>query len=209
MTEWLFTRKAWIIGGCILAVVSAFAVVFRDAAPLANITSIVGLAVSILGFIVTIWTVIDARQQIKDAADRAEKAIAKAGAEARRAVAGIATQLRSADCAALRRAIEDLRQAALDRKWPRTIVRCQESRPVVLRLAQDSNMTEEEASKLRGAADDLRLVQRFIESTRPSAQSGSLEDSHLETLDNMIDLLSKLQARFHHESLGVIEERIG
>src|SRR4051812_31143936 len=108
MTDRLFTWKGGLVGAMILLGAVALGIVFR-AGTLANIASIVGLAVSVLGFIVTIWTVVDARQQIKEAGERAEKAIAQGREEARRTVEGIAAQLLAASCASLLNGVETLR----------------------------------------------------------------------------------------------------
>jgi hypothetical protein len=115
MTEWLFSKKGLVLGATILLGASVIGFVLREG-PVGNIASIVGLAVSVLGFVITIWTVLDTREQIKDAGQRAEQAIAKASEEARKAVRGIAAQFRAADCAILRTGVEDLRQAAQDGK---------------------------------------------------------------------------------------------
>jgi hypothetical protein len=204
MTEWLFTCKAWAVGALLLIGAAVLAVVFREGT-LGNVASIVGLAVSVLGFVVTIWTVLDARQQIKESAKRAEEAIAQARAEARRTIARIATQLRAADCAALRSGVEDLRQAALDSQWARAVYRCQECRVLAYRLAPDQHLTAAEASALRSAADDLQLIRRFIEKNRMEGQLGSLQERQIERLDSTIALLAQIQARLHHESLRPTE----
>lgn len=204
ITDWLFTRKALVVGAVILSVAIAVAIIFREGT-LGNVASIVGLTVSVLGFAVTIWTVRDARQQIKDASDRAENAMAQTRADARRAVERIAGQLLAADCANLRGGVEDLRQAAQDTKWPRAMYRCQECRPVAIRLARDSHLTGDEGSALRAAADDLRLIRRFLEKYRSAGESGLLQEGHVQSLDRMIGLLSEIQARLHHESLRPVE----
>src|SRR5437660_12076608 len=111
MIDWLFTWKGLVLGTVILLGAVVFGTVFREGT-LGNVASIVGLAVSVLGFIVTIWTIFDARQQIREAGDRAEKAVVQAREEAQRAVEGIAGQLLATDCASLRGGVEDLRQAA-------------------------------------------------------------------------------------------------
>src|SRR5438132_14139758 len=100
MTDWLFTWKGFLLAAIIVVGAVAIGVAFREGS-LGNVASIVGLAVSVLGFVVTIWTVLDARQQIREASDRAESAINQAREESRRAVRGIAAQLLAADCAAL------------------------------------------------------------------------------------------------------------
>jgi hypothetical protein len=119
MTGWLFSWKAVALGAVILLAAVAVAVAFREG-PLGNVASIVGLAVSVLGFVVTIWTIRDARQQIQEAAERA---VAQGREETCRVMERIAAHLFAADCAALRSGIEDLRQAALDRQWARAIFR--------------------------------------------------------------------------------------
>jgi hypothetical protein len=169
----------------------------------------VGLGVSVLGFVVTIWTVLDARQQIQGAAARAAEATAQAREEARRRIEGIATHLFIADCAALRGGVEDLRQAGLDRQWPRAAYRCQECRLVAYRLAHDPHLSDEEVSALRQGADDLQLIRRFIEKNRMAEQPGPLRESHLEKLDEMIARLAQVQARLHHQPLRPAETAPG
>jgi hypothetical protein len=200
MIDWLFTWKGPVLAAVILISAVAVGIVFREGT-LGNVASIAGFAVSVLGFVVTIWTVHDARQQIKDASDRAEKAVAQANEETRRAIRGIAAQLRAADCAALRNGIEDRRQAAQDAKWPRAVYRCQECRLVTYRLALDPHLTGDETSTLRQAADDLLLILRFIEKNRLAGQEGLLQKGHVRSLDDVIGLLAQIQARLHHEPL--------
>jgi hypothetical protein len=200
MTDWLFTWKARAVGVVTLLVAVALGILLRDSS-LGNVASIVGLAVSVLGFVVTIWTVLDARHQIKDASNRAEEAIAEATEETQRAVRGLASQLRAADCAVLRGGVEDLRQAAQDMKWARAVYRCQECRPIAFRLAHDEHLTGEERGALYAAADDLLLILRFIEKNRMEGQPGLLRESHVQGLDRVIGLLAQIQARFHHEPL--------
>jgi hypothetical protein len=200
MTGWLFTRKSLALGATLLGAAVALGIVFREGT-LGNVASVAGLAVSVLGFVVTIWTVLDARQQIKESAARAAEATAQAREEGRRAVEVIASQLFAADCAALRGGVEDLRQATLDRQWPRAAYRCHECRLVAYRLARDRHLTGEEVSALRAVADDLQLIRRFIEKNRLAGQPGPLQDRQTETLDNMIALLAQIQARLHHQPL--------
>ena len=200
MTNWLFTWKGLALLAGLLIASLVVAVVFREGT-LGNIASIVGLAVSILGFIVTIWTVLDARQQIREAADRAEQAVSQAREASRRAVEGIAAQFLAADCAVLRSGVEDLRQAAQDAKWERAVYRCQECRNTAYRLAQDRHLGVDEMSKLRQAADDFLLILRFVEKNRLAGQPGVLKDSHVQSLDGIIGMLARIQASFHHEPL--------
>lgn len=200
MTEWLFTRQAWSVGGFILVTAIVIGVIFRNTA-LGNILGVVGLAVSVVGFVVTIWTVLDAREQIRQAGNRAEEAIHHAREEGRQTIAGIADQFLAADCAALLRSVEDLRQAAQDRKWPRAVYRCQECRFVAYRLAPHLRLADQERSELRRAADDFLLIQRFIENYRLDGQSGTLKPAALNSLDRTIGLLQQIQSRLYHEPL--------
>jgi hypothetical protein len=200
MTDQLFTWKGLVAGGIFLLGALALAIIFREGT-LGNVAGIVGLAVSVLGFVVTIWTVLDARQQIREAGDRAEKAINQAREEARRAVERIAGQLVAADCAALRGGVENLRQAAQDRRWERAVYRCQECRAVASRLALDRHLTDQEKTALQSAADDLLLILRFIERNRLGGQAGLLQGQQMQTLDGVIGLLARIQARLLHDAL--------
>jgi len=203
MADWLFSWKGFTLAGVILLAALGVAIVFRDG-PYGNIASIFGVAVGVLGFVITIWTVHDARQQIKDASTRAEKAIAQAAEESRRAIERIAALLFASDCAALQHGVENLRQAAQDEMWPRAVYRCQECRIVAARLAHDSHLTADEASQFRQAVDDFALILVFIERNRLDGQTGVLQRSQIERLDELIGLLVRIQGRTHHESLRPI-----
>ena len=198
MTDWLFTWKGIASATVVVLGAIALGIALREGTA-GNVASIVGLAVSVLGFVLTIWTVFDAQKQIRTA-------IGQAREETRRAVKGIAAQLRAADWAALRGGVEDLRQAAQDTKWPRAVYRCMECRTVAYRLAQDYYLTDEEKTQLRGAADDFQLICRFIERYRLTGQTGTLQDRQMQKLDDVIGLLAQIQARLLHEPLRPVEE---
>lgn len=204
MVDWLLTWKALVTGAVVLLGVVVLAVIFREGT-LGNVASIVGLAVSVLGFVVTVWTVLDARQQIKDAGDRADQARVQATEQIRRTLDGMATQLRATDCAALRHSMEDLRRAAQETQWLWAIFRCQEAGILVYRLAADQHLNSDEAATLRTGADDLRFIHRFIERNRMAGQTGTLQDRHLKALDRMIATLAQLQARLHHDGLRPVQ----
>lgn len=107
MSNWLFTWKGIVPGVVILLGALAFGIAFREG-PLGNVASIVGLAVSVLGFVVTIWTVRDAGQQIQEASERSQKAIQQVREEARRTLEGIATQFLNVNCASLHSGVDAL-----------------------------------------------------------------------------------------------------
>src|SRR5262249_4419772 len=138
MTERLFSRRPLTVALIALIVVGGLAVWNRltvagwfDSA--ANMASVLGLLVSVVGFALTILTMLDTQQitreaerRIEAAARHAQEAVERAQQETRQAVERIAAQLRSADCAALGRWVRDLRQAAFDAQWPRALYRAQE-----------------------------------------------------------------------------------
>lgn len=75
------------------------------------------------------------------------------------------------------------------------------------RLARDDYLTDQEASELRSAAEDLLAILRFIERNRLAGQEGALQDRHMQSLDGVIGLLAQIQARLHYESLRPPEMR--
>jgi hypothetical protein len=208
MTDWLFTWKGLLLAGGILVPAVIVGVVLRHESTVANVASVAGFAVSVLGFVVTIWTILDARQQIREAAGRAERAVAEAREQTRRAVDGIASQLRAADCAALRTAVEGLRDDALDKKWPQASHRCQDCHLLAHRLAHDHHLSDEEKAALRRAADDFQVIRGFINRYRPTGHQGALKPSHLVSLDRVIGLLAQIQGRLHHEPLRPAPEAL-
>ena len=76
---------------------------------------------------------------------------------------------------------------------------------VAIRLAHDKQLTADETSGLRAAADDLLLILRFIENNRLDGTEGRLQKNQLERLDNAIGLLAQIQARLHHQFFPAAE----
>lgn len=201
MTTWLFSWKGITAGGLVLAAALVLAILLREGT-VGNVASIVGLAVSVLGFVVTIWTVLDARLQIEEAGRRATEAIEQANAQARQRMEGIAVQLHLADCAAFQSAVEDLRQAARDGNWHRALYRGQECLIAAMRLAHDQRLTPQERGALVAAQEDFQTIIRFIEQWRLEGQGGFLRNHQVQALNVIIGILIQIRARLLHQTLG-------
>jgi hypothetical protein len=74
-----------------------------------------------------------------------------------------------------------------------------------LRLWQNPQLIKEEQAKLFTAADDLRLVIRYIEEKRmsPGAAADNLPDHKRRVLDLMVTMLHSIQGRLHNAAMEV------
>jgi hypothetical protein len=213
ITERLFTRRPLTGALLTLIVVGALALWYRQRVAewcdwAANVATVLGLLVSIVGFALTILTMLatqqisrEAQRRIEEAARHAEEAVERAQQETRQVVERIASQHRSADRAALGRLVQDLRQAAVNAQWERAAFRAQDCHWLALRLSCDLALHAEERSELQNSAKNLIELQRFIEKNRLPGSPRGLNTSQLGYLDAVIRLLGTLEGRLLHEAM--------
>ena len=214
MSERLFTRGPLSAAVIVLLVTGGLALWHRDKVAewsdwAANVATVLGLLVSMIGFALTILTMLDTQQisreaqrRIEEAGRHTQEAVERAQQETRQAIQSIGVQLRSADCGALGRWVRDLRQAAFDAQWHRALYRAQEGQWLALRLSHDKSLLREEIEELRAAAERLLEIQRFIEKNRLPDQPGGLNSAQIGHLDNFIRLPGIIEGRLLHQSMG-------
>jgi hypothetical protein len=219
ITERLFTRRIGCLLLLLLVVITVGFAFYWDKVDWAKVAawckanadyaSVLGLLVSVVGFALTILTMLEtqqisreAQERIEQAAQGAEEAVRRAEGETQRMVDGIATQLRSADFAALGSWLRDLRQAAFDTQWHRAVYRAQECQWLATRLAQDNRLVQNETTELNNGTTHLYEVQRFIENNRMGGQEGGLTRAHIEAIDTLIQLLRRIEGRLLQQAMG-------
>jgi hypothetical protein len=123
----------------------------------------------------------------------------------REALGKVGMQLLVAETSALLRLVTEARDAARDGLWPRAIDRCQQARHIVVPLAHNPHLLEEEQAALRKADNDLRLVLQYIENERlpPTSQPGNLPDAKKRAMDAMVTALGNIQGRLQTKALEV------
>src|SRR5204862_2676362 len=136
----------------LLGLTLVIALYHRESSTFANVASIWGLFVGLIGFIVTIYTLFEtqrisrkAQQEVQKATVEAQQAIQKAAREAQEAVKNAQEQtrqvlervrhgVREADFATLHMWVRDLRNAATLGEWPRALLFAEECPAVAERL---------------------------------------------------------------------------
>lgn len=155
--------------------------------PLADRASVLGLWITLLGFAVTLF------------------GIWRIHVVARRAIERIGTLLVVAETGKLLRLVTEAKTAGRDRQWERVLDRCQEARLVALPLAGSACLLDSEQQALRVAANELRLVSRYIEDELipAGATATALADRKRNALDRIITNLGAIQGRLQHLSVEV------
>jgi hypothetical protein len=153
----------------------------------ADVATVIGLAVTFIGFAITLWGLWRVR------------------AATREAVGKIGAQLLSIETTVLLRLVTEARDAGRDGHWARAIDRCQQARLIAVPLAHNAHLLKVERDALRKMDADLRIVVQYIENKRlaPGAPAGNLPDAKKRTLDQMVTTLGNIQGRLQSAAMEV------
>jgi hypothetical protein len=208
-----------LIGGVLLlGVTLGIALAHRESSPFANVASIWGLFVGLIGFIVTIYTLfetqrvarkaqreiqtttIEAQQKIQEAARQAQEAVKIAHEQTRQVLDRVRHGIREADFSTLHMWVRELRTAAGQADWHRAMFFAVECPQVAERLRNAEGLEDGERIALREGADNLRLIQTHIRRDRLNTQTIGLAASHSKNVEALAALLERLGGRLHHEA---------
>lgn len=180
-----------------------------------NTASVAGLLVSLVGFWWTLWTVWETRQAGQDAERRlaasvetarkeTERAVAEARKDTREAVEKIALQLLQEECDAAYHLIRDGTQAALEKKWERSLDKSQEGQKMIIRLAGHASLLPAEKDECASGTDNLRLtinhVQGCLLANDPTAE---LPGARWKPLLNLLARIEAIRTRMRSNVLEV------
>ncbi|MGH7221678.1 MAG: hypothetical protein ACRELF_00455 [Gemmataceae bacterium] len=198
MKRFLARRWYLLLG---MAVVLGFLALFRQEVfafidRLANTASVLGLLVSIIGFVLTLWTVYETQRASRQAQNQIEKEVAAARRETQQAVEKIALQLLQAECEGIYRLLMEPRRAIRDGQWVRAAERCQEAKQGLVHLGAYRHLDRQEKESFATGADDLQATIAFIERNRlkPNPPAG-LPDDKLQPLDTALTQLERTRSR--------------
>jgi hypothetical protein len=207
-----------VVGVLLLGVTLALAFYYSESSTFANVASIWGLFVGLIGFIVTIYTLfetqrvsrqaqreiqtatVEAQHKIEEAARQAQEAVKSAQEQTRQVLDRVRHGIREADFSTLHMWVRELRTAAGRGDWHRALIFAEECPPVAERLRNAEALEEEERNGLREGADNLRLVQAHIRNTRLNTEATGLAASHTKNIEALAALLERLGGRLHHEA---------
>ena len=215
-TLWLL---ALVVGLVILGIGFWQALAYRDVGETANFSSIWGLWVTLIGFGLTIYTMIetqraarkaqrevqaatlDAQQKIETSVRQAEEAVKNAQEQTRQVLERVRHSVRAADFSTLLMWVRDLRTAASGGDWHRALLLAEECPALAERLRNAEGLEESERQGLREGADNLRLVQAYVRNNRLTTptQTTGLAANHAKNVEALAALLEQLGGRLYHE----------
>ncbi len=194
----------------VLIVSGAIAYYCRGAGEFANFSSILGLGVSVFGFGITIWTLLqtqdiarEAQRKIQAAADHAEQLVNRSHEQARRGMDLIRREISRSVHDSLASLLRRLLDSAEQGNWHRALLCAELSPGLAGRLAEVAWISPEESIQLRGWADDLRDLEGFIRNNRMAGQAGGLGRGHGDLIRRLIGRLEAMEARSLGGAMGV------
>jgi hypothetical protein len=206
-----------VLGAVLLGVTLVIALYHQDNSTFANVGSIWGLFVGLIGFAVTIYTLfetkrasreaqqeiqkatVEAQQRIEAAARQAQEAVKQAQEQTRQVLERVRHGVREADFATLRMWVRELRTAARLGDWHRALLFAEECPAVVERLRNAAGLEDSERQGLSQGADNLRLVKEHIRNTRLNTSTLGLAANHAKSVEALAALLERIGGRLFHE----------
>lgn len=172
--------------------------------PWGNIASVTGLLVSVLGFALTIWTILETQRISRRAEQEITAAVIRSQQETRAFIARIGIQLLNDETQWAHRLVADLRQASRDCQWLLAIERCQQTKRACLRLLANPHLTGDEQLNLRESADELDLLPGYLERERLKRnQATPLARGKVKMLERLRSRLDAIQERLLRQTLEV------
>ena len=157
-----------------------------------NLASIVGLILTLIGFVFTAWKIIQTRRSAEEATRIAKGAITQ-----------ISTRLFSNQIADGVRLASELRNACRMEQWERAIDRCEQLRLLLASVVEDSNIRLGESNYISEAIDDLGLILRRLEEITRGGRATSLTPNMQKVLDTLTITLGRLNGRLKNSALEI------
>ena len=203
-------RPRWIVAiGVCLLVSGCIAFFLRNCSSGANFASVWGLCVSLVGFAVTIYTMLQTRQiakesqeKVEEAVARAEQAVKDAEEQSRRGTELIRREVWKSDHARLTNLLRVIREAVTERDWPRVLICVEETPRLTRRLAAIADLTPDDQLEFQVWADELGFVDRFIRKNRLDARDGGLKPEHEVMIVSLLGRLDAMEAKSLHDAVG-------
>jgi len=191
-------------------------------APYGNAASVLGLAVSLIGFflaLLTLWdtrrintraqrnvtdAVVQAQRDVEVAVRGAQEAVHDAYRQTRLSMEKMAMILLVTEAENLCRLVFAMRDAGGTGRWEMAAFQCQEATLLVARLAGNPHLVPTEENDLRASADALGKVLRYINGRLAKGQlDPGLPNPHATNIDGMILGISAIVSRLRKLSMEV------
>jgi hypothetical protein len=155
-----------------------------------NVASVVGVLLTIGGFIVT-WR---KQKRLRDATVAAQR-------EARQIIQNFSERLAVADFTMVSTLAQDLRHQIRGRSWERAADRAERLRNLLGHMVLSRHLSPEEKAFLGESADDTNLVLRAVERLY-GQPDGQVSGQMVSKLDAVIMRLNAIDGRLRNEQLG-------
>jgi hypothetical protein len=146
---------------------------------IADITELVGFAIAIVGFGLTLWKLRAVKTEVREALMRANL---------RQLISQAATAARLA---------QETRSLSRDRLWTRAIDRGEQLRMILSAIIDDRALTDTERQHLATDVDDVALVVRQCE-RGPGNDQYVLPSSATVSLDRLMSRLARMEGRLRN-----------
>jgi hypothetical protein len=205
MSKQVNWHVVWIVvlvmGVLLLALTLVIALDHRNNSTFANVASIWGLFVGLIGFAVTIYTLfetqrvsrkaqteiksatVEAQRRIEDAAKQSQEAVKSGQEQTRLVLERVRHSVREADFLTLHMWVRELRTAAGRGDWQRALFFAEECPAVAERLRNAEGLDDSERIGLREGADNFRLVQDYIRKHRLKTETAGLSANHAKNVE--------------------------
>jgi hypothetical protein len=165
---------------------SAFAAEYGDRA------SVLGTALTLIGFTFTLWQLIRTRKAAEQARQIASEALAR-----------VSSGLLLGQVSSGVRLITELSGACRLEQWDRAIDRCEQLQLLFASIVENAVLGPEEKSYITNAVDDLKSIRRQLEERERGSKSSPLPMKMRDILDELTAFLGRLDARLKRVVLEI------
>jgi hypothetical protein len=167
-----------------------------------NLAGVLGLCVSVAGFPLTVWAVLEAIRVSAAARKEIRKEIASVRQETKVLLGRIRLKSVSDVCDQAFNYATESRSAIRSNSWHRAAERCHDARLLTLDLLAYDELKASESTIFRAVVEDLKTVISFIERNRLKPQSiPGMPSDKIAPLDLLIDGLQTVRSRLKQELL--------
>lgn len=159
---------------------------------LADVASLIGLAITLIGFCVTILTVRSAKRAAEAAEQKAQEAVDRLGSQL--LINQVVTTLQL---------VREVEAGLGERNWALSCFRCDEARTRLSELVDCIDLSEKERGDFLLASSDLGKMLTTIQKLRFGNVSDAFPDKSLKRIHEIIMQLARTKARLQAKSMEV------
>ena len=157
-----------------------------------DIASVVGLVITLVGFVATIINVRKAKRAAEDARQAAREAVSRIGSQLLVNEIGTALQL-----------VREIDAACREKHWTAATFRSDEARTRLATFLENPRLTESELVVMGSVLDEFGIVLSDIQKLQASPESKQISQRLANRLHKIITALGRIMGRLQSETLEV------